>query len=82
MKSGGLATWAELLKFHTIWIVAAILLCDVVTFFAVNACHSDLRADIRALASHGDSLLINYLSTGAREYPASPHMAKKGASPA
>ena len=57
MKSGSLATWAELLQFHTIWIVAAILLCDVVAFFAVNACHSDLRADIRALAGHGDSLL-------------------------
>ena len=82
MKSGSLATWAELLQFQTIWIVAAVLLSDVVAFFAVNACHSDLRADIRALAGHGDSLLINYLSTGAREYPASPHMAKKRASPA
>ena len=76
MKSGGLATWAELLKFHTIWIVATVLLSDVVAFFAVNACHSDLRADIRALAGHGDSLLINYLSTGAREYPATMHKTK------
>ena len=61
MKSWSLATWAELLKFHTVWIVAAVLLGDVVTFFAVNARHSDLWADIRALAGHGDSLFLYLL---------------------
>ena len=61
MKSWSLATWAELLQFHTIWIVAAVLLGDVVTFFAVNARHSDLWADIRALAGHGDSLFLYLL---------------------
>ena len=47
-----LATWAELLKFKAIWIVAAILLCNVVTFFALYAGHCDLWAYIRALACH------------------------------
>ena len=58
MKSSCLTTWAVLLKFHTIWIVAAILPGDVVALFAVNACHGDLWADIRALAGHGDSFTL------------------------
>lgn len=47
------ATWAELLEFKAIWVVTAVLLGDVVTLFALDAGHSDLRADIRALACHG-----------------------------
>jgi len=58
VKSRSLATRTELLKFHAIWIVAAILLGDVITLFAINAGHSDLGADIRALAGHGDSLFL------------------------
>jgi hypothetical protein len=53
VNSRALATWAELLEFHAIWIVAAVLLGDVVTLFAINTGHSDLWADIRALACHG-----------------------------
>lgn len=48
-----LATWAELLQLKAIWIVTTILLGDVVTFFALDTGHSDLWADIRALACHG-----------------------------
>jgi len=59
VKRGCLATWAIFLELHTIWIVAAIFLGDVVALFAINACHRDLRADIRTLAGHGDSLLLN-----------------------
>ena len=53
MKSGSFATWAELLKFHAVWIVATILLCDVVALFAIYACHGDLWTNVRALACHG-----------------------------
>ena len=78
MKSWSLATWAELLEFHTIWIVATVLLGDVVTFFAVNARHSDLWADIRALAGHGDSLFLYLLhrNRGVR-IPSDPIYGKK-----
>jgi len=61
VKSWCLATWAVLLELHAIWIVAAVLLGDVITFFAVNARHSDFWADIRALAGHGDSLFLYLL---------------------
>ena len=47
-----LATWAELLHLETIWVITAILLGDVVALFALHAGHSDLGADIRALAGH------------------------------
>ena len=47
-----LATWAELLHLKTIWIVTAILLCDVVALFAIHAGHGDFGADIRALTGH------------------------------
>ena len=47
------ATWAELLELKAIWIVTTILLGDVVALFALDTGHSDLRADIRALACHG-----------------------------
>jgi hypothetical protein len=48
-----LATRAELLQLKAIWIVTTIFLGDVVTLFAFDAGHSDLWADIRALACHG-----------------------------
>ena len=76
MKSRCLATWAILLKFHTIWIVAAVLLSDVVTFLAVNARHCDLWADIRALAGHGDSLLINSSEQGRENTQPTPYTQK------
>ena len=57
MKSGSLATWTELLQFQTIWIVAAVLLCDVVALFAINAGHSDLWSYICTLACHFLALL-------------------------
>ncbi len=53
MNRRKLATWAEFLELKTIWIVTAVLLGDVVTLFALDTGHSDLRADIRALACHG-----------------------------
>jgi hypothetical protein len=52
VNASDLATWAELLELKTVWIVAAVLLGDVVTLFALDASHSDLWADIRALACH------------------------------
>ena len=47
------ATWAELCKLQAIWSIATVLLSDVVTFLAVHACERDLRANVRAFASHG-----------------------------
>jgi len=52
MNASNLATWTELLELKTVWIVTTILLSDVVTLFALDAGHSDLWADIRALACH------------------------------
>ena len=45
--------WTELLKFHAVWIVAAVLLGDVVALFAINACHGDLWTYVRSLTCHG-----------------------------
>lgn len=53
MKRGRLATWTELLELHTVWIVAAVLLCNVVALFTVNAGHGDLWTYVRALTCHG-----------------------------
>ena len=63
MKRRQLATWTELLKLHTVWIVATVLLRDVVALFAINACHGDLWTYVRALACHGltPSLVIEGL---------------------
>ena len=55
------ATWAELLELKAIWVVTAVLLGDVVTLFALDTGHSDLRADIRALACHGRAPLSVFL---------------------
>jgi len=55
------ATWAELLEFKAIWVVTAVLLGDVITLFALDTGHSDLRADIRALACHGRAPFSLYL---------------------
>lgn len=52
MNSGDLATRAELLELETVWIITSVLLRNVVTLFALDAGHSDLWADIRALACH------------------------------
>jgi hypothetical protein len=57
---GELATRTELLEFKAIWIVAAILLGDVVTLFALDTGHSDLRTYIRALACHGPAPFLLY----------------------
>jgi hypothetical protein len=53
VKGAGFATRAELLHLHTIWIVTAIFLGDVIAFFAIHAGHGDLWADIRTLTCHG-----------------------------
>ncbi len=53
MKGRRLATRTELLKLHTVWIVATVLLCDVVALFAINAGHGDLWTYVRALTCHG-----------------------------
>jgi hypothetical protein len=52
VSSSNLATWAVLLELKTVWIVAAVLLGDVVALFALDAGHGDLWADIRTLACH------------------------------
>jgi len=64
VKCGCLATWTKLLKFHAIWIVAAILLGDVVALFAINAGHGDLRTYIRGLACHDLLFLSSLLEEG------------------
>ena len=48
------AAWAELIQLDAIWVVAAVLLGDVVTFFAISACKRDLWSNIGRLA-HGDA---------------------------
>ena len=53
MKRRQLATWTELLKLHTVWIIATVLLRDVVALFAINAGHGDLWTYVRALTCHG-----------------------------
>ena len=58
MKSGRLATWTVLLQFHTVRIVATVLLCNVIAFFAINAGHGDLWTNVRTLACHVDSLVL------------------------
>jgi hypothetical protein len=45
--------WAELRKFQTVWVVATVLLGDVVAFLAVHACERDLWANVCTLACHG-----------------------------
>ena len=52
MERACLATWAEFLHLEPVRIVATILLGDVIALFALHAGHSDLWADIRALAGH------------------------------
>lgn len=52
MERACFAAWAELLHLKTVWVVTTILLGDVIALFALHAGHSDLRADIRALAGH------------------------------
>ncbi len=47
------ATWAELCKLQAIWVVATVLLSDVVAFFALHACKRDFWANVCALGSHG-----------------------------
>lgn len=42
------ATWAELLQFKTIWSIATILGCNVITFLTLCASHRDARTDISA----------------------------------
>ena len=53
MKRRQLATWTELFKLHTVWIVAAVLLRDVVALFTINAGHGDFWTYVRALTCHG-----------------------------
>lgn len=66
MKSRRLATWTELLEFHTVWIVAAVLLGDVVTLFAIHACHGDLWTNVRALTCHGLNSFVDAAVTVAQ----------------
>jgi len=52
MEGARLAAGAELLHLKTIWIIATILLSDVIALFTLHTGHGDLGADIRALAGH------------------------------
>lgn len=52
MERARLATRAEFLHLEPVRIVTTILLGYVVALFALHAGHSDLWADIRALAGH------------------------------
>ena len=63
MKRRQLATWTELFKLHAVWIVAAVLLRDVVALFTIDAGHGDLWTYVRALTCHGltPSLVIEGL---------------------
>ena len=47
------AVRAILLQFETIWGIATILLCDVVTPLAHLACEGDLWANVLRLTCHG-----------------------------
>ena len=51
----GLALGAELFQLQTVRIVAAILLGDVVTLFALSAGERDLRTNVPALLGHVNS---------------------------
>ena len=53
MEGGSFATRAELLELKPVWIVATVLLGDVVAFLTVHASHGDLGTNVRALACHG-----------------------------
>lgn len=66
MKSRRLATWTELLEFHTVWIVAAVLLCNVITILAIHACHGDFWTYVRALTCHGLNSFVDDDLTGAQ----------------
>ena len=44
---------AELVQLDAIWVVAAILLGDVVAFFAVSACKRDLGSNVGRLGHGG-----------------------------
>lgn len=46
-------TRAELVQFDAVWVVAAILLGDVVAFFAVSACKRDLGSNVGRLGHGG-----------------------------
>jgi hypothetical protein len=46
-------TRAELVQFDAIWVVAAVLLGDVVAFFAVSACKRDLGSNVGRLGHGG-----------------------------
>lgn len=61
MERACLATWAELLHLKTIWIIATILLGDVIALFTLHTGHGDLGADIRALAGHRRTPYISNL---------------------
>ncbi len=61
MERACLATWAEFLHLEPVRIVATILLGDVIALFALHAGHSDLWADIRALAGHRRTPYISNL---------------------
>lgn len=46
------ASRAELAEFHTVGIVTAVLLGDVVTFFALGACQRDLGSKFALFLRH------------------------------
>ena len=60
MEGARLAAWAELLHLKTIWIIATILLGDVIALFTLHTGHGDLGADIRALAGHRRTPLYSH----------------------
>lgn len=54
------ATRTELLELHAVRIVAAVLLCNVITLFAIDTGHGDLRTNVRALTCHGLTPSIDF----------------------
>ena len=52
MKRMLAAAWAELVQLKTIRRIATILRRDVITLFALRACHRNARTDVGALACH------------------------------
>lgn len=68
MKRMLATAWAELVQLKTIRRIATILRRDVITLFALRACHRNARTDVGTLACHFvhlyNSLLASQSPTG------------------
>ena len=60
------ATWAVLLDLEAVRIVTTVLLGDVVTFLALNACERDLGTDIAL--GHDRAFQLSGLAEGAARW--------------